>query len=183
VSIDEVVLPAEPISAATRRMLVDRMHAAQQRWEQAVAAYRMAEQTMQNERRICDMIDDLLRAGPGHVFSPAVLDRNRSFLAYCRHCRAAAGSTVGRQPCHGDTHDCPYPLEPGESAAAINIYRREMFLCRSRGVMAPDFTSWRCESGHVIDALHAQSSVRHVLAPCDPLTCPWPDLIIISGKA
>lgn len=181
-NIDEIVLPGEPISAATRRMLEDRMHAARRRWERAAAAYRLAEQTMQDERRIYDMIGDLLRAGPDHVFSPAVLDRDRSFLAYCRHCRAAAGSTAGRQKCQGDTHNCPYPVAPGESVAAINVYQREALLCGQRGAMRPDFTSWRCKSGHVTDGSHAHSSVRHGLAPCAPLTCPWPDLIIISGK-
>jgi hypothetical protein len=163
-------------------MLEGRMHAARQRWERAAAAYRMAEQTMQDERRVCGMIHDFLRAGPGHVFSPAVLDRDRSFLAYCRHCRAAAGSAAGRWHCQGDTHNCPYPVEPAESTAPSKIYQREVLLCGQRGAMRPDFTSWVCENDHVIDGSHADSSVRHVLAPCAPLTCPWPDLIIISGK-
>jgi hypothetical protein len=33
---------------------------------------------MHDERRIYDMIGDLRKAGPGQVFSPAVLDRNHS---------------------------------------------------------------------------------------------------------
>lgn len=179
--IDEIVLPAEPISAATRRMLEDRMRAARQRWERASAAYGMAGQTMHDERLIYDTIRDLLRTGPGHVFSPAVVDRNRSFLAYCRHCRAAASSISGRWPCQGDTHNCPCPVEPGEHRAAVRVHQREVLLCGQRGKMSADFASWSCDSNHVTDGSHTQSGVRHFLAPCAPLTCPWPDLIV-SGR-
>ena len=176
-TIDEIVLPAEPISVATRHMLEARMMAARQRWERAAAAVRMAEQTMQDERRVYDMIGDLLRSGPGHVFSPAGIDRNRSFLPYCRHCRAWASSVAGVQPCQGDTHLCPSLAEPRESDAAVKIRRRDGALCGQRGQMSADFAEWVCRRGHITDRSHAESGIRHVLAPCAPITCPWPDLV------
>jgi hypothetical protein len=176
-TIDEIVLPAEPISTATRRMLEARMRAARQRWERAAAAYRLAEQTMHDERRLFEMIGDLLRSGPGHVFSPAGIDRNRSFLPYCRHCRAWASSVAGVQPCQGDTHSCRSPVELGKSGAAVKVPRRDGLLCGQRGQMNADFTAWVCRLGHVTDGSHAESGIRHVMAPCAPITCPWPDLI------
>jgi hypothetical protein len=176
-TIEEIVLPAEPISMATRHMLQARMQAARQRWERAAAAFRMAEQTMLDERRVYDMIGDLLRSGPGHVFSPAGIDRNRSFLPYCRHCRAWASSLAGIQPCLGDTHRCPSSVEPGESEAAVSVQRQDDSLCGQRGQMSADFTAWVCQLGHVTDESHAQSDIRHVLAPCAPIICPWPDLV------
>lgn len=177
--IDKIAIPPEPISTATRRELEAKMDAARKRWEHAAAAYHAAEQNMQDECQIYHMIDDLLRSGPGHVFTSPVPGRRRGFLSTCRHCRAFVGSTTVSWPCPGDTHTCPTSVYAAESGAVIKLYERDDLLCGQPGAMSSDFTTWTCLLGHVIDGSHADSVVRHDLAHCIA-ACPWPDLISAS---
>lgn len=178
-TIDKITIPPEPISAATRRELEVMMAAAWKRRERASSAYHAAERNMQDEQRIYDMIDDLLRSGPGHVFMSPDPGRHRSFVSSCRHCRALPGSTAATWPCPSDTHTCPTSVRAGGSCAAIKLYERGDLLCWQPGTMSSDFTTWTCLHGHVIDRSHADNLVCHDLAQCIP-TCPWPDLISVS---
>jgi hypothetical protein len=173
----EIAIPAEPISAATRHELEIRLAAAHKQWKFATEAWRVAEQAMITERRVYDMIECLLQAGPDHVFSTAIVTERSSIYPYCRHCRARGGSITARGSCEGDTHQCPSSVRPGESDAAIRMHKRGDLMCGQRGKMSADFTSWFCILGHVTDRSHAESRVRHDLARCLPSTCPWPDLI------
>jgi hypothetical protein len=66
-TVHEIAVPAEPISAVIRGQLEARRAAARKQWEFATAAWHAAKQAMIKERRIYDMLDCLLQAGPGHV--------------------------------------------------------------------------------------------------------------------
>ncbi len=181
-TIHKIAVPAEPISAVTRRALEARLTAARKQWKFATDAWRAAEQAMITERRVYEMIECLLQAGPDHVFSVAIVTEQSSAYPYCRHCRARAGSITTRGPCEGDTHQCPKPVRPGESGSAMQMNERSDMLCGQRGKMSADFTAWICMLGHVTDGSHAESRVRHDLARCFPATCPWPDLIDSSRR-
>lgn len=181
-TIYEIPGPAEPISAVIRGQLEARRAAARKQWEFATAAWHTAEQAMINERRIYDMLDCLLQAGPGHVFSAAIITEHSSVPPCCRHCRARASSIPARWPCEGDTHRCPTSVRPGEPAAAVVTHERDNLLCGQPGTMSADFTAWTCLRSHITDQSHAESKVRHSLAPCITATCPWPDLISSSER-
>jgi hypothetical protein len=72
-----------------------------------------AGQAVITKRRIYDLLDRLLEAGPGHVFSTAVVTEQASVLPRCRHCRASARSIAARRPCPGDAHQCARSVRPG----------------------------------------------------------------------
>lgn len=181
-TVQEIPVPAEPISAVIRGQLEARRAAARKQWEFATAAWRAAEQAMINERRIYDMLDCLLQAGPGHVFSAAIITEYSSVPPCCRHCRARASSITARWPCEGDTHRCPMSVRPGEPAAPVVTHERDNLLCGQPGTMTADFTAWICLRGHITDQSHAESEVLHSLAHCITATCPWPDLIGSSER-
>ena len=181
-SIHEIAVPAEPISAVTRRELEARLAAAHKQWKFAVDAWHAAEQAMITERRVYDMVECLLQAGPDHVFSAAIVLERNSIFPYCRHCRVRAGSITARGTCEGDTHQCPESVRPGEAEDAIRMRERGDLLCGQRGKMSADFTTWICMLGHVTDGSHAKSRARHDLAWCFRASCPWPDLIDPSRR-
>jgi hypothetical protein len=175
-----ILIPAEPISAATRQQLEASRTAAQRQVKFATAAWHAAEQAMLTERRIYDMLDCLLRAGPGHVFSAALITEHSVVLPCCRHCRAHASSITAKWACEGDTHRCPEPVRPGETDAPVKMGKPNDVLCGRPGQMNDQFTAWTCRSGHVTDHSHAESEIRHALACSVALACPWPELMGIS---
>lgn len=100
-TVHEIPVPAEPISAVIRGQLEARRAAARKQWEFATAAWHAAEQAMINERRIYNMLDCLLQAGPGHVFSAAIITEHSSVPPCCRHCRAPCKFDHGQMALRG----------------------------------------------------------------------------------
>jgi hypothetical protein len=175
--IHKIVIPAEPISPVTRQQLEARRAAARRQVKFATAAWHAAEQAMLTEQRTYDVLDWLLRAGPGHVFSVAIITEHNVVLPRCRYCRARANSAVAQWSCEGDVHRCPRPVRPRASAPPVRVGQQDEALCGLPGEMNVDFTGWTCRGGHATDQSHAEDEVRHALAcPIAP-ACPWPELI------
>jgi hypothetical protein len=150
------------------------------RWEFATADWHTAEQAVISKRRVYDILNCLLEAGAGHVFSAAIITEHDGIVPYCRHCRAVAGLIGARRRCTGDAHRCSRSVRPGESDTAVTVPSRRDLLCGQRGTMSPDFTSWTCALKHCTDWSHADSHLGHLVAHCSPATCPWPYLIVPS---
>jgi len=70
-------------------------------YEFATATWHAAGHAMITKRRIYDMVGCLLEAGPGHVFSTAIVTEQASVLPRCRHCRAMLAER-GPQPVVGE---------------------------------------------------------------------------------
>jgi hypothetical protein len=107
----------------------------------------------------------------GHVFTPGV-------EPCCRHCGVLHGSIAGREPCdprRQNGHHCPVIVAEGDSDAAFRVHGSPRWFCGQHGAMNGDFTTWRCDLGHVTSqAGHVPPGEQHEDA-CGiaGFRCPW----------